>query len=107
MSRYQNKAIKDPFTLRITKAIVLVVFLVYAATLLFPFAWMLLNSFKSQSEYMANSFAFPTNILNLGRNFLIAMNSEVSNNNIMIMILRSVIITVTCVGASMISSFRS
>lgn len=100
----KNKAIRDSLSLKITKLIVFVVFFIYALTLLFPFVWMFYNTFKSVSEYEASSFGFPTNIFNLGRNFLIAVNMEVSHNNIMTMVLRSLIVTVTCVAASMISS---
>jgi ABC-type glycerol-3-phosphate transport system permease component len=40
-------------------SIVFVIFLVYAFTLIFPFAWMFINSFKTNSEFFKNIWAFP------------------------------------------------
>ena len=37
--------------------VVFAVFLIYAVTLVFPFAWMLFNSVKSNQEYFQNIWA--------------------------------------------------
>jgi len=102
--RYKNKAIKDSNTLKVTKIIVFVIFILYALTLIFPFAWMLMNAFKSQSEYFASSFAFPTSLNYVGQNFMEAITMESKGSNVLVMTLRSLFITVVGVSLSMISS---
>lgn len=41
-------------------AIALVIFLAYAFTLLYGFAWVVINSFKTEAEYFVNKVSFPT-----------------------------------------------
>ncbi|MCQ2742122.1 MAG: carbohydrate ABC transporter permease [Bacilli bacterium] len=45
---------------RVTLWIMLVVFLIYGFTLMFPLYWAVINSFKPVAEYKANSFAWPS-----------------------------------------------
>ncbi len=40
--------------------IVTIIFSIYAFTLVYPFVWMFLNSFKNNGEYLDDSFALPT-----------------------------------------------
>ncbi|MCD8194955.1 MAG: carbohydrate ABC transporter permease [Coprobacillus sp.] len=42
--------------------IVLVIFIVFAITFLFPFAWMLMNSFKTTSEFADNFMSWPSQL---------------------------------------------
>ncbi len=70
-------------------------FSIYAFTLLFPFAWMLVNSFKSNQEFFTNIWALPQsfgfrNYMNvLGYN----MQTAAGTFNITHMFLLSVVIT--------------
>jgi len=51
---------------------VLVVFIIYAGTLIFPFVWMLLNSVRTSEEFLVSPFAWP-NSFNLISNYSIAL----------------------------------
>jgi|SRR5690554_56658 len=70
-------------------------FSIYAFTLIFPFAWMLVNSFKTNQEFFTNIWALPqsfsfrnyVNVLNYN------MNTAVGSFNIAHMFLLSVVIT--------------
>lgn len=39
---------------------VTILFSIYAFTLIYPYFWLLINTFKNNGEYLDNSFAFPT-----------------------------------------------
>ena len=54
---------RDTTPQRIVKWIVFIIFAFYAMTLLFPFAWMLLNSFKTNSDFVRNIWGFPKKII--------------------------------------------
>jgi raffinose/stachyose/melibiose transport system permease protein len=47
---------------KITKSIILVLFILVSATFLYPFLWMILSSFKTTSEIIANPFNLPASI---------------------------------------------
>jgi len=101
----RNKAIKDSKTLITTKAIVFVIFLIYAITLIFPFLWMILNAFKTNKEFFADIWSLPKNPITNGvDNFLYAIQLTKKDSNVIQMTLRSVFITVVGVSLSMISS---
>ena len=56
----EGKKNKKAVGFQATKWIVFVIFAVYAVSLLLPFLWMLLNSFKDQNEfYNGNVWGFP------------------------------------------------
>ena len=69
------------------------VFAIYAVSLLFPFLWMLLNSFKSGEEFMSgNLFGWPKQFY--GMNFIEVLNYEVEGQTVWSMFLNSVLVTV-------------
>ena len=56
----KNTKIKKNKSEAIVFAIVLIIFLAYAFTLLYAFAWAVVNSFKTEEEYFVNKITFPT-----------------------------------------------
>jgi ABC-type glycerol-3-phosphate transport system permease component len=77
----------------IQKWVIFAVFLIYAVSLLFPFLWMLLNSFKSGEEFMAgNLFGWPKQFY--GLNFAEVMTYEVEGQTVWSMLVNSIILTV-------------
>lgn len=99
-----KKAIKDSMGLRITKVIVFVIFVMYALTLVFPFVWMLYNSFKTNQEFFKDVWAFPSNFANGWTNFKTAITMKKSNSTILTMTLRSVLLTLSGTLLSLISA---
>ncbi len=68
-------------------------FVIYAITLLFPFLWMLINSFKTGEEFMTgNIFGFPK--VFYGMNFIEVLTYEVEGQTVWSMIIMSIITTV-------------
>ena len=55
----KHLVVKDSKQLQITKIIVFVLFVFYALSLIFPFVWMIYNSFKTNSEFFENVWALP------------------------------------------------
>ena len=100
------KVVKDSKQLQITKIIVFVIFTVYALSLLFPFVWMIYNSFKTNSEFFANVWALPVDLSNGFVNLEYALTMEISNSTILEMTLRSVFLTIvgTFVGLASTST---
>lgn len=96
----KKTAIKDSMQLRITKYVVFVVFILYSITLIFPFIWMIYNSFKTNPEFFADIWALPQNMMNGLENLKYALTLEISNSTIITMTLRSLLLTVvgTLVG---------
>ncbi|MCQ2589556.1 MAG: carbohydrate ABC transporter permease [Treponema sp.] len=45
---------------RIAFVIVFILFLIYALSLLYPFFWTIITSFKDESDYLGNRLSFPT-----------------------------------------------
>ena len=74
------------------KWVVFIVFLIYAITLLFPFIWMIINSFRTGAEFDDNIFGWPKAFN--GKNFIEVINTKIDGQTIGNMILMSVIITV-------------
>ena len=77
----------------VTKWSVFVIFIIYAVTLLFPFLWMILNSFKNGADFNSgNYFGLPAEFA--GKNFIEVMSMKVGNETIAMMFLMSVVTTV-------------
>jgi len=77
----------------IQKWVVFAIFFIYSVSLLFPFLWMLLNSFKSGEEFMSgNIFGWPKQFY--GKNFIEVMNYQVDGQTVWSMLLNSIILTV-------------
>ena len=86
-----------------TKWIVFVIFVIYGITLLFPFGWMLLNSFKTGNDFMNNMFGLPK--VFDGMNFIQVLQYEMpTGQTIASMILMSFLITI---GGTLINIFFS
>ena len=100
---HRNKAIKDSLGLRITKIIIFVLFVLYSFSLIFPFLWMILNSFKTNQEFFNDIWGLPTNPSAFIDNFITAITMKNSGSTIIEMTLRSIFITIVGVIASTIS----
>ena len=102
----KHSAIKDSKQLQITKIIVLVIFVFYALSLIFPFVWMIYNSFKINSEFFENVWALPKDLANGLVNLEYALSMKISDSTILTMTIRSVIITIvgTLVGLASTSA---
>jgi ABC-type glycerol-3-phosphate transport system permease component len=103
MKRKSNQ-IKDSTSLRVTKIIVFVLFVIYALSLLFPFAWMIFNSFKTNQEFYKNVWAWPQSFNNGWKNFISAMSMKVGSSTILMMALRSVYLSIGGTVLSIISA---
>lgn len=79
------------------------IFVIYAITLIFPFVWCLMNTFKSKFEFLDNVWALPGgfNMTNWAKGFTIRANTGV---NLFGMFGNSLIFVVGCTGLSMFSS---
>jgi len=76
-----------------TKWVVFLIFVLYGATLLFPFLWMLLNSFKNGVEFIGNMFGLPQEFD--GLNFIEVLEYEMpSGQTIGSMVLMSFLVTI-------------
>lgn len=75
--------------------IVFIIFGIYALTLLFPFIWMFINSFKTNKEFFENIWAFPKkpHFANYANVFGYKMKTSAGEFNMMTMFLISVLIT--------------
>lgn len=84
---------KIDYGYHITKWFVFGIFVIYAVSLLFPFLWMLLNSFKSGEEFaLGNIFGFPKQFK--GMNFIEVLSFEIEGQTVLSMIGYSVLLTI-------------
>jgi raffinose/stachyose/melibiose transport system permease protein/N-acetylglucosamine transport system permease protein len=79
---------------KVVLIIFFVVFLLYAISLIFPFAWLLNNSFKLSRDFFTNLWSLPKTFF-LG-NYSEAFSEKIRGFNIISMFLNSVFIT--CIG---------
>ncbi len=100
----KSKAVKDTPQLITLKVIMFVVLFLYAASLVFPFVWMLLNVFKTNSEFYENVWAFPKNIGNGWINLKTAMTKEMRGSTILVATLRSLWLSVAGTFLSLFSA---
>jgi ABC-type glycerol-3-phosphate transport system permease component len=81
----------------IVKSIVFIIFAIYALSLIFPFAWMLVNSFKENKEFFKNIWALP-NSFYLGNYMRVFTDFKVDTPkgsfNLLQMFLISIFVTV-------------
>ena len=90
----KHLVVKDSKQLQITKIIVFVIFVAYALSLIFPFVWMIYNSFKTNSEFFENVWALPKDLSNGFVNLEYALSMKISDSTILTMTIRSIVITV-------------
>jgi ABC-type glycerol-3-phosphate transport system permease component len=75
----KHLVVKDSKQLQITKIIVFVIFVAYALSLIFPFVWMIYNSFKTNSEFFENVWALPKDLSNGLVNLEYALSMKISD----------------------------
>lgn len=85
----KSKAVDDPTGLKIAKGIMFVVFFLYAASLIFPFVWMAINTFKTNPEFFENVWAWPKDAANGWANLQTAFSVKINGSNVWEMTLRS------------------
>ena len=102
----KHLVVKDSKQLQITKIIVFVIFVAYALSLIFPFVWMIYNSFKTNSEFFENVWALPKDLSNGFVNLEYALSMKISDSTILTMTIRSIVITIvgTLVGLASTST---
>ena len=76
----------------VTKWVIFFVFLVYAVSLLFPFIWMLISSFRTGQDFDLNPFALPDPLY--GKNFIEVIEFEIDGQTIGSMFLMSLLLTI-------------
>ncbi len=87
--RKESKAVRDSNGLKVAKAIMFVLFFLYAASLIFPFVWMLLNMFKTNIEFFQNVWSWPEDMNNGWTNLVTVFSKTMMGSNIWEMTLRS------------------
>lgn len=92
--RRNAKAVADPTGVKVAKGIMFVVFLLYAASLIFPFVWMAINTFKTNSEFFESVWAWPKDIQNGWENIQTAFSVRIMGSNVWEMTLRSLVLSV-------------
>lgn len=86
----------------VTKTIVFVLFVIYAVSLLFPFCWMFLNSFKGRNDFLFDVWGLPKQLH--FENWVKCFNLTYNNHNILQMFGNSLIYMVGCTSASVFFS---
>lgn len=86
-------------TEKIILGIFFVIFLFYAVTLVFPFVWMILNSFKTNPEFFGNIWALPAKWL--FSNYVEVFSINVKGFTITELTLNSLFLVVTCTAVGM------
>jgi ABC-type glycerol-3-phosphate transport system permease component len=104
MIQRTNKAVKDSRQLTITKVIVFVLFAIYAASLIFPFLWMVYNAGKTNAEFYANVWGWPENWNNIWVNLNTALTMKIGKSTILTMTLRSLYLAAGGTVLSLLSS---
>ena len=86
-------------TEKIILGIYFVIFLFYAVSLVFPFIWMILNSFKTNPEFFGNIWSLPQKWL-FG-NYIEVFSLEIKEFTILDLTLNSLFLVVTCTAVGM------
>ncbi len=73
------------------KWIVFIVFVIYAVTLLFPFLWMIVQSFRPSKDFIKDIFGLPSEFY--GKNFSEVIKTKIDGQTIGNMFLMSLLIT--------------
>lgn len=88
--KVKGTTIKASVSFTIVKWLFFVIFIIYGFSLVFPFLWMLMNTFKSNAEFIKDSFAWPTDPSNFVTNWNSAMSLEARNSGVAIMFWRTI-----------------
>ncbi len=87
-----RKKRKVDYSYHMIKWIVFAIFVIYSLSLIVPFVFMLINSFKSQEEFiLGNVFNFPKQWY--GLNFIEILTYQIDGQTVWEMILNSIILT--------------
>lgn len=97
-----SSRVKKPLSQRIAMRIAFVIFIVYAFTLLYPFMWCFLNSFKTRAEFRDDIWSLPKYWYI--ENWVNCMQMTYNGVNILNMFKNSLIYTVGCTAASVFFS---
>lgn len=100
--RKANAEMKKPKNERITLAIVFVVFVLYAITLIYPFVMMIYNSFKLSGDFFADIWGLPKNPTL--ENYREIFNYRWQKTGVLGMFANSVFLTTVGVGISVLLS---
>ena len=100
----RSSVVKDQLGLKIAKIVMFIVFLLYAASLIFPFLWLILNMFKTNQEFFENVWAWPKNIANGWNNLSTALNRTMMGSSIWEMTIRSLWLSLAGTFLSLLSS---
>ena len=68
--KVKGTTVKASVSFTIVKWLFFVIFIIYGFSLVFPFLWMLMNTFKSNAEFIKDSFAWPTDLKAICADFL-------------------------------------
>lgn len=98
----RKNRIKDDRSKRVSMAIVFVIFVIYAVTLMFPFIWIFLNSLKTRGEFNASVWSLPKYWFY--ENYLDCFAMEYNGVSILGMFGNSIIYTFTCTIVSVFFS---
>ncbi|NMA06067.1 MAG: carbohydrate ABC transporter permease [Acholeplasmataceae bacterium] len=92
-----RRKLLDKKSLVILRYVVFIIFAIYAFTLIFPFAWMFINSLKTNQEFFTNIWALPKK-LNFGNYVRVVTDFSVTRPtgtfNIIHMFLISIFVTI-------------
>ena len=86
---------------KIVLNVIFVLFLIYAITLIYPFVWVFVNSFRTKQDFFENPLAIPTHIIFM--NYVTIF----TRFNIFEMFLNSAIVSVGCTLVGVFSSSMS
>lgn len=88
---------------KIVFAVMSVIFLLYAVSLIYPFAWVFMNALKTNAEFFDDKMAWPTQWL--FSNFIDAFTKmEYNGTNLIGMFGNSLLLSVLCTVAPIVSS---
>ncbi|MBQ7995045.1 MAG: carbohydrate ABC transporter permease [Bacilli bacterium] len=102
--RVKSKAMRDTTQMKVVKIIAFIVFVIYSVSLLFPFAWMILNMFKSNQEFFADVWALPSSWSMGWTNLETALTKTMMGSTIFEMTLRSLWLSLAGTILSLLSA---
>ena len=96
--------IKRDLQARIILSVALVVFIVYAVSLIYPFIWTFLNSLKTNNEFFDDRMSLPADWLFVNYKDTLLTKMVYNGTNLLGMFGNSLLLTVLCTLAPIVSS---
>lgn len=96
--------IKRDLQARIILSVALVVFIVYAVSLIYPFIWTFLNSLKTNNEFFDDRMSLPADWLFVNYKDTLLTKMVYNGTNLLGMFGNSLLLTVLCTVAPIVSS---